>query len=218
MTESKKLGLLTATQVVEEQRKGAILLDTRPPEHFAALHIRGAIQIGLTGPFSSWAAMLVRPSQELVVVAEDESRAEEAHIRLARVGLERVIGFFLADETQWRQEDMDLTSIPTVGCVGICQALESGEPVQLVDVRSRAEWLKGHLPGAISVPLLDLEAAARRIDPSSASLVYCREGFRATTAASILLRESSNDIRIFVDGFEGWLASGLPLEVPHEVK
>ena len=218
MTESKKLRLLTATQVVEEQRKGAILLDTRPPEHFAALHIRGAIQIGLTGPFSSWAAMLVRPSQELVVVAEDESRAEEAHIRLARVGLERVIGFFLADETQWRQEDMDLTSIPTVGCVWIRQALESGEAVQLVDVRSRAEWLKGHLPGAISVPLLDLEAAARRIDPSSPSLVYCREGFRATTAASILLRESSNDIRIFVDGFEGWLASGLPLEVPHEVK
>ena len=158
--------------------------------------------------------MLVRPSQELILVAEDESRAEEAHIRLARVGLERVIGFFLTDETRWRQENIELASIPTVGCVGICQALESGEPVQLVDVRSRAEWRKGHLPGAISVPLLDLGAAAQRIDPSKPSLVYCREGFRATTAASILLRGSSTDIRIFVDGFEGWSASGLPLEVP----
>jgi|SRR6516165_4413729 hypothetical protein len=166
--------------------------DTRPADQFAALNIRGAIQIGLTGPFSSWTAMLVRPSQELILVAEDESRAEEAHIRLARVGLERVIGFFLTDETRWRQENIELASIPTVGCVGICQALESGEPVQLVDVRSRAEWRKGHLPGAISVPLLDLGA----------------------TAASILLRGSSTDIRIFVDGFEGWSASGLPLEVP----
>lgn len=214
MTESTKLLPLTTAELIEEQRRGAILLDTRPAEQFAALHIRGAIQIGLTGPFSSWAAMLVRPSQELVVVAENESQAEEAHIRLARVGLERVIGLFLADEARCRQESIELTSIPTVGRVGICQALESGEPLQLVDVRSRAEWLKGHLPGAISVPLLDLEAAAQRIDPCKPSLVYCHEGFRATTAASILLRGSSTDIRIFVDGFEGWLASGLPVEVP----
>jgi hypothetical protein len=31
-------------------------------------------------------------------------------------------------------------------------------------------------------------------------------------AASILLRESAGDIGILIDGVEGWLASGLPLE------
>jgi rhodanese-related sulfurtransferase len=44
--------------------------------------------------------------------------------------------------------------------------------------------------------------------------VYCHEGFRATTAASILLRESSSNIGILIDGVEGWSALGLPLEVP----
>ena len=86
--------------------------------------------------------------------------------------------------------------------------------LQLVDVRSRAEWLKGHLPGAISVPLLDLDPNNRPFDPSKPSLVYCYEGYRATTAASILLRESAGDVGILIDGIEGWSALGLPLELP----
>jgi rhodanese-related sulfurtransferase len=63
-------------------------------------------------------------------------------------------------------------------------------------------------------PLLEIESSARLIDPHKPSLVYCHGGFRATTAASILLRESSNEIGILIDGVEGWSASGLPLEIP----
>jgi rhodanese-related sulfurtransferase len=52
------------------------------------------------------------------------------------------------------------------------------------------------------------------MDPSKHNLIYCHEGFRATTAASILLRQSSGDIAILIDGIEGWLSSGLSLEMP----
>jgi len=48
--------------------------------------------------------------------------------------------------------------------------------------------LKGHLPGAISIPLLELDSGVQSVDLSKPSLVYCHEGFRATTAASILVR------------------------------
>ena len=214
MRESTKLRLLTVTQLIEEQRKGALILDVRPAESFAAVHIRGAVQIGLGGPFSSWAALLLKPKQAIVVVADSERSAEEADTRLQRVGLGHVIGHSLADESQWRERNIDLASIPTSWCSQLRESLQRDAAVQLVDVRSRAEWLKGHLPGAISLPLLDLESSAERIDGTKPSLVYCNEGFRATTAASILLRESSGDIGILVDGVEGWCASGLPLEVP----
>ena len=70
-------------------------------------------------------------------------------------------------------------------------------------------------PGRHSlIPLLDLDAKARSIDHSKLSLVYCHEGYRATTAASILLRENAGDVGILIDGIEGWSASGLPLEMP----
>ena len=214
LRESMKLRLLTVTQLIEEQRKGALILDIRPAESFAALHIRGAVQIGLAGPFSSWAAILLKPNQAIVVVADSEQSAEEADTRLQRVGLGHVIGHSLADESQWREQNIDLASISTSRCAQLQESLLRDASVQLVDVRSRAEWLKGHLPGAISLPLLDLGSSAERIDRRKPSLVYCHEGFRATTAASMLLRESSGDIGILIDGVEGWCASGLPLEVP----
>jgi len=125
-----------------------------------------------------------------------------------------VIGYSLADETRWREENIELASIRVRRSGDVQAALTLDPSLQLIDVRSRAEWLRGHLPGAISLPLLDIESSARLIDPHKPSLVYCHEGFRATTAASILLRESSNDIGILIDGVEGWSASGLPLEVP----
>ena len=214
MSGSSKLKVLTAAQLVEEQRNGALVLDTRPAEQFASLHIRGSIQISLMGNFASWAAILIKPTQKLVLVAENVEGVQEAHTRLIRVGLGRVIGYSLADEAQWRKEGIDLASISIQRCANVRQTLEHDPSVQLVDVRSRAEWLKGHLPGAISLPLLDLDPKKRIIDPSKPSLVYCHEGYRATTATSILLRESAGDIRILIDGVEGWLALGLSLEMP----
>jgi rhodanese-related sulfurtransferase len=166
------------------------------------------------GNFAAWAAMILDPGQKLLLVAEDAGHAQEANNRLARVGLGRVIGYALPDETGWRQDGIDLASISIHRCANVRQALEQRPFLQLVDVRSRAEWLKGHLPGAISLPLLDLDPKRRIIDPSKPSLVYCHEGYRATTATSILLRENAGDVGILIDGVEGWLALGLPLETP----
>jgi hydroxyacylglutathione hydrolase len=206
------LQLITAAELARERRNGALLLDTRPAEQFADLHIRGSIQISLMGNFASWAAIIIDPTQELVLISEDANGAREAHNRLARVGLTNILGYSLADQNGWRREGLELASISVERCEDIRQTLQSGSTVQLVDVRSRAEWLRGHLPGAISLPLLDLDPKNQLIDPSKPSLIYCYEGFRATTAASILLRESAAAIGILIDGVEGWSALGLPLE------
>ena len=214
MSGESKLPLLTATELFKEQQKGTLVLDTRPAEQFAALHIRRSIQISLMGHFSAWAAILIDPARKLVLIAEDERHAYEAQNRLARVGLERVAGYSLPDEKAWRDAGFDLANIPTHRCATVAPVLQGEPSLRLVDVRSRAEWLRGHLPGAISMPLLDLEEKAGSIDRSKQNLVYCHEGYRATTAASILLRETGTEVGILIDGIEGWCASGLPLERP----
>jgi rhodanese-related sulfurtransferase len=200
--------------LAQELRGGSLALDTRPPEHFAAFHVRESIQISLPGNFASWAAIIIDPSQKLILIAEDVKHAQEAQNRLARVGLEYVIGYTLADEHDWRKAGLSIGRISIELCEKIRHTLCAW---QLIDVRSRAEWLQGHLPGAISLPLLDLDpdfdVRKRVIDPSRRGLVYCREGFRATTAASILLRDGKGDVAILVDGIEGWAALGLPLEM-----
>jgi rhodanese-related sulfurtransferase len=158
--------------------------------------------------------MLIAPAQKIILVAEEIRSVHEAHTRLIRVGLRHVIGYSLGDEMQWRSEGMDVASISTRRCAAIHGILPSDSSLQLVDVRSQAEWLRGHLPGAVSVPLLDLALEAQDIDRSRPSLVYCHEGYRATTAASILRLKGADDVGILIDGIEGWSKLGLPLEMP----
>jgi rhodanese-related sulfurtransferase len=212
VSNSGAIPLLTATQVANEQQRGALVLDTRPAEQFASLHIRGSIQISLMGNFASWAAVIIDPAQKLVLIADHAKRAVEAQDRLTRVGLKQIVGYALATENQWRVTGLELACIPLRRCQQVRRLLQADPRLQLVDVRSRAEWLQGHLPGAISLPLLDLDAKKQILDLSRPSLFYCHEGFRATTAASILHRETESDLGILIDGVEGWSALGLALE------
>lgn len=200
---------LAAAQIGKEQRRDALILDTRETERFASFHIAGALQIGLMGSFASWAAVLIKPRQKLLLVAENVSRAQEAQSRLARVGLEKVIGYTLADERRWRRDGVEVANLPLCRGEKIRRALqENDHSLQLIDVRSRAEWLRGHLPGAISLPLLEFSARIGSIDLSKPSLLYCEEGYRATTAASLLLQHKSRDIGVLIDGIKGWQMDG----------
>ena len=100
MPSSDAIPLLTAPQVAEEQQRGTLVLDTRSPEQFASLHLRGSIEISLMGNFASWAAIIIEPTRKLLLIAENDKRAIEARNRLARVGLKEIVGYALAMENQ----------------------------------------------------------------------------------------------------------------------
>lgn len=58
--------------------------------------------------------------------------------------------------------------------------------VRLVDVRTASEFEAGHIPGAESVPLGVLEAAAANWDPAEPIALYCATGSRSSEAAAVL--------------------------------
>jgi rhodanese-related sulfurtransferase len=61
------------------------------------------------------------------------------------------------------------------------------EGALLLDVRSPGEFSGGHLPGAINVPVQELEARLREVGPDERHVVvYCRSGHRSSRAAQIL--------------------------------
>ena len=174
------------------------------------------MQIGLKGPFASWAAILIRPSQRILLVAENAGCAQEARTRLARVGVENVAGYVLGDKQQWQQHGLAPAGLPIHPYEYASSAPRADASPQLIDVRSRPEWLKGHLPGTISMPLLELRGQTALLDPSRPILAYSREEYRATIAASILLRERAGDIGILTGSASKWQADNMPLEAPRE--
>jgi rhodanese-related sulfurtransferase len=214
LSESSELQQLTAAQLGQLQRRDLLILDTRPTEEFASFHISGSMQIGLMGSFAGWAAILIESSQRILLVAENANCAQEAHGRLARVGLENVVGYTVADKRQWQDHGLKLIRLPIYRSEDVYAALRAHPGTQLVDVRSWPEWLQGHLPGAISMPLLELNMQAVYIDPSKPILVYCQEGYRAAIAASILSRDYAGGIGILTGGVQEWQACSMPLERP----
>jgi phage shock protein E len=67
---------------------------------------------------------------------------------------------------------------------------------RLVDVRTPAEFASSHLPGAINIPVQELEARLSELRPLDGGLVvYCRSGHRSGNAARTLKRAGFSAVR-----------------------
>src|SRR5260370_15979162 len=80
-------GSLTASQALALVRDGAIVLDVRAADSFATSHPAGAINIGLGGPFASWARTPPPHERPIVLVAQAAAPAAEAGLRPPRGGM-----------------------------------------------------------------------------------------------------------------------------------
>lgn len=65
------------------------------------------------------------------------------------------------------------------------QLVQTG--ARLVDVRTPGEFAAGHIPGAINIPVQQLDTRMSELQPKDAAVVvYCRSGHRSGNAARIL--------------------------------
>ena len=89
----------------------------------------------------------------------------------------------------------------------------SEDHVLIVDVRPAEEYKEEHLPGAISMPLQELEKRLRELPQDKLIVAYCRGRFciLADKAVEILLASGYSAQRAD-DGVVEWKIAGLPTE------
>ncbi|MEF2966191.1 rhodanese-like domain-containing protein [Paenibacillus sp. M1] len=68
----------------------------------------------------------------------------------------------------------------------LADRLESGEALNIVDVREPAEWEEGHIPGAKHIPLGQLPERFTELDPEREWFIVCRSGARSGLACELL--------------------------------
>ena len=86
--------------------------------------------------------------------------------------------------------------------------------VTVIDVRPADEFALGHVPGAINVPLADLQARLPEIDPDREIVAYCRGPWCVMSFEAVAaLRNRGFRARRLEDGLPEWKAAGLPVEV-----
>lgn len=64
--------------------------------------------------------------------------------------------------------------------------VDGGANHMLVDVRTPEEFAGGHIPGAVNIPVQELQQRLEEIPQDTAVVLYCRSGNRSNQAASIL--------------------------------
>ncbi len=204
---------LAARDVETLQRKGAVVLDTRPAAQYGAGHVPGSLHIGLSGQFASWAGALISPRAPILFVAEDEEQVREARTRLARVGLDNVAGYLAGGILEWDRAGLPLARMEQMSVEELDARIREGRTGRVVDVRRPAEWQAGHIPNAVHLPLNTLAQSASALDKGEPLAVICAGGYRSSIGTSILEQLGFTRVTNVVGGMAAWTGSGLHL--PH---
>lgn len=85
--------------------------------------------------------------------------------------------------------------------------------VTVLDVRPADEFAAGHLPGAMNIPLGELEVRLSELDPRHEVVAYCRGAYCVLSFEAVAkLRARGLMARRLEEGLPEWRAAGLPLE------
>jgi hydroxyacylglutathione hydrolase len=199
---------LSSAEVLRLQEEGATVLDTRPAAQFAAAHIPRSVHIALTGQFASWAARILGLDARLSLCGEDVDHVHESHMRLARVGLEKVIGYAGQGIVDWVRSGNPVEHIPQIGVQELTRLLTTArDQTAILDVREPSEVKGGAIEGSIRVPLGELTARLSELGHGKLLVVHCKSGYRSSIAASLLQRAGFREIANLTGGFDAWKAA-----------
>ncbi len=96
-----------------------------------------------------------------------------------------------------------------VGVEQLRQKCAAGAAMQLVDVRSVSEYGTGHVPGAVNIPLEQVESRLGDLGENPIVLI-CKSGQRARMAAG-LLAPCRKDVSVLAGGIDAWRRAGHPV-------
>jgi rhodanese-related sulfurtransferase/predicted transcriptional regulator len=85
--------------------------------------------------------------------------------------------------------------------------------VTVLDVRPEDEFAVGHLPGALNIPLAELERRLGELPADREVIAYCRGPYCVLSFEAVAtLRERGYLVHRLEDGYPEWKAAGLPVE------
>ncbi|GAA4987967.1 MBL fold metallo-hydrolase [Kitasatospora paranensis] len=186
---------------------GAVVLDTRSPQEFAAGHLRDAVNVPADGRFAEQAGTVLDPDRPVLVIAPD-GRAEEVVTRLARIGFDQVAGHLPHPEEQLPAAADQMRTAPRRTAADLAAALHGTHPPVVLDVRGCAERAEGSVEGSLHIPLAELPGRIAEVPADRPVVVHCAGGHRSSIAASLLRRSGRPDTSDLLGGYAAWAAAG----------
>lgn len=100
-----------------------------------------------------------------------------------------------------------------IGPIGIKNALEAKEKIQIVDLRTPEFYAKGHVPTAINIGYDQLEANLSKLDKDVTTVVYCYNiTCHLAAKGALFLAKKGYKVKELVGGYNDYVAANLPVE------
>ncbi len=209
----RELKPLELDRVLALQAEHAQILDTREPEEFAAAHLAGSINIGLSGQYATWAGTVLDHAHPIVIIAAP-GRENESAIRLGRIGFDHVAGY-LRNGLQSLESRPDLIVFTDrLSAQFAAELLSSNEPPVVIDVRTPREHEQKQIAKSLSIPLNRLIERLQEFPTNRPLLVYCAGGYRSSIAASLLQKAGFKQVNEIAGGMAAWETAKLSVSVP----
>ena len=189
----------------------ALILDTRKATEFAKGFIPNSINIGLESNFAMWVGELIPDlQQQILLVAEDHEKVEEAIIRLSRVGYDHAIGYLEGGFESWQEAGKQTDKVERITAKQM-ETLEEIQEIPIFDVRKKSEFDSEHLVGAINIPLNEISAHLAEFPKENPFILHCAGGYRSMIAASILKQRGFDNFVDVLGGFNEIKLTNLPV-------
>lgn len=210
---------LTVADFEQKVKDGAWILDSRPSDIFTEGFVPESVSIGLDGRFAEWAGNILPFDKELVLVTE-AGKEEETVIRLARVGLDKVMGYLDGGLEAWQKAGKNIDLIIDVEPEELAMDIPFDNKLQVIDVRKPSEFESGHVKGAENLPLNELTNPLHmaQVDDEANLYVHCAGGYRSVIACSLMKREGFHNLRNVLGGFGKMKdTKGMPVVHPDKI-
>jgi hydroxyacylglutathione hydrolase len=190
---------LSADDLQARMDEGAVVVDARPVNAFARAHIRGAISIPLRPVFASWLGWLAPADRPMIIVRGPDQDPIEIAWQAAKIGYDNVVGELDGGMAAWTAAGEGVASIALTSAGDL-------DGRRVLDIRQRAEYLDGHLPGAVHIELGDIPERIADT-PDEPTVVMCGHGERAMGAASLLEAAGHRDLAVLDGGPQDWVGA-----------
>ena len=186
---------LTSKEIKEVAKSsGAVILDTRERDDFAAGHVKGSLLSPMNKQFNTVAGSYITEEQDIYLIVE-EHQLQEAVRDLYRIGLDRVKGYIT-------QKDLQLYKkmggeFETLRQVTFADGGHTKGGVTILDVRKASEFDEFHLDGAVNIAHTRLLPGMANLSKDTTYYVHCQSGGRSAVASALLQRDGFDVV--FVD-------------------
>lgn len=203
LTDDTVVPSLTLSEVLAQQRDGAVVIDAREDMAFAAGHLRGSINVGLGGRFAEYAGEVMTPATPIVLVTPPGHEAE-AKVRLARIGFDRVLGALEHPVDTFLEHPEVVEHLSRLSADALAERISSVPDLVVIDVRNPGETALGTIPGSRTISLPALLTSLDQLDRRAPTVVVCAGGYRSAIASSLLSAHGFGDVSDLVGGYQAW--------------